>query len=321
MDYERLASELIRALRGSRSQVAFSRRLGSRGNVVASWEGGRRFPTASKTLRVAERAGIDVVAALHRFYQSPPAWLPEVRPATTEGVARLLQDLRGAAAISDVAVRAQRSRYAVSRWLRGLAEPRLPDFLRMIEATSLRLLDFLATWVDPERLPSAAAAYRRLVASRQAAYEVPWSHAVLRVLETEAYRALPHHEPGWIARRLGIPVEEEARCLEVLRASHQIAWRKGRWRPTRVLSVDIREDPEAARRLKAFWAQVALDRLVQGAPGLFSYNLFTVSEADRRQLEDLHRAYYRQLRAIVAQSTPGEHVVLANVQLLGFDGP
>ena len=46
MDYETLAKELIRALRGKRSQVALSRRLRYGSNVVRTWEAGRRFPSA-----------------------------------------------------------------------------------------------------------------------------------------------------------------------------------------------------------------------------------------------------------------------------------
>ena len=35
----------------------------------------------------------------------------------------------------------------------------------------------------------------------------PTEHAVMRVLELEDYRALPKHEDGWVARRLGISRE------------------------------------------------------------------------------------------------------------------
>ena len=48
---ELAARQLLRALRGKRSQVAFSRRLGYRGNPIADWEAGRRTPTAQEMLR------------------------------------------------------------------------------------------------------------------------------------------------------------------------------------------------------------------------------------------------------------------------------
>ena len=73
MDFELMASELVRALRGKRSQLAFSRRLGFRTNVVHTWEAQRRWPTASRSLAVAQRAGVDPKAALTRFYRTVPA--------------------------------------------------------------------------------------------------------------------------------------------------------------------------------------------------------------------------------------------------------
>lgn len=320
MDYERAASELIRSLRGGRSQTAFSRRLRSRGNVVYTWESGRRWPTAAKTLWAAERAGVDLRASVARFYRTPPDWLSTTDITTRMGIARLLQDLRGHSPILDVARRAGRSRFRVARWLRGNAEPRLPDFLRMIEATSLRVLDFIAVLVDPARMPSVAETWRELQTARRAAYEMPWSHAVLRAIELEQYGSLPRHQPGWIGRRLGITKDDEERCIDMLLRTGQIRRQGGRLAPGSALTVDTRQDPEGGRKLKAWWARVALERLEAGDDGLYSYNLFTVSEADYQRLRELHLAYFRELRSIVAQSSPAERVVLANVQLLGLDG-
>jgi DNA-binding transcriptional regulator YiaG len=44
MNYESLSSELVRALRGRRSQQAFSRRLGYSANVLYTWEKGGASP-------------------------------------------------------------------------------------------------------------------------------------------------------------------------------------------------------------------------------------------------------------------------------------
>src|SRR5262245_32356083 len=133
VNYERLARQFVRALRGKRSQVAFSRRLGFSTNVLYAWESGRRWPTAATILRAVERARVDVRSALRQFFASLPAWLERERIATRQGVARLLTELRGQLTILDVARRSDRSRYAVARWFNGKAEPRLPDFFRLIE--------------------------------------------------------------------------------------------------------------------------------------------------------------------------------------------
>jgi len=143
VDTTRIASEFLRALRAHRSQLQWSRWLGYRSNVAYTWESGRRWPTAAETLRAAGRAGVDVRAALRTFYGADPVWAGTVDPATAEGVARLLDDLRGSLSVTDMARRVGTSRSAMSRWLSGATQPRLPDFFAAVEAASVRLVDFV----------------------------------------------------------------------------------------------------------------------------------------------------------------------------------
>ncbi len=314
LDYEQIARELLTALRGKRSQVAWSRRLGYRSNVAYAWESGRRWPTAAEMLRAAGRAGVDVTAAIEQFYGQEPSWMLGLSPHTPEAVAQLLDDLRGNTPINDLASTSGISRYSISRWLAGHTQPRLPDFLRMVEVSSLRMVDLLAALVNPEQLPSIAPIWRRLEARRQGADRHPWTQAVLRALELADYRDMPTHEPGWIARRLGISDEEEARCLDFLRDTGQIIWEDSRYR-LETLAVDTRRSPAINRRLKAHWARVGADRVEQGAPGQFSYNVFNVSRADFEKIREAHLRYFHALRSIVAESEPEEVVAVANVQL------
>ncbi|HKQ71451.1 MAG TPA: DUF4423 domain-containing protein [Polyangiaceae bacterium] len=319
-DWDLVSREFVRALRGSRSQTAFSRRLGSRTNVVYTWEAGRSFPTAHRALRAATRAGVDVGEALTRFYRAKPPWLSGIDPVSKKGIATLLTDLKGRTTILDLARASSSSRFAISRWLKGEAEPRLPDFFRLIEATSLRALDFLACFVDPAKVPSISKAWMALEAARRAAYDVPSSQAVLRCLELTDYRRLPKHRDGWIAERIGISPSEERRCLELLALTGQISKRLGLWAIRETRTVDTRRDATAARQVKSWWMNVASERMRANAEGIFSYNVFAVSEKDLERVYDLYRSYFQQIRSLIAQSEPSERVVVANIQLFPLDG-
>ncbi len=141
---------------------------------------------------------------------------------------------------------------------------------------------------------------------------------MLRALELADYLALPAHEPGWIARRLGIAVEEEARCLELLRESGQATWGGTHFHPG-IRALDTRLAPEIRRQLKAHWSRVAAERIARGDPGQFSYNVFTVSRADFERVRQAHLDYFHALRAIVSASSPDEVVAVANVQLFALE--
>lgn len=314
LDYDLLARELLVALRGRRSQMAWSRRLGYRSNVAYKWESGRRYPTAAELFRACSRTGIDTSASLTRFYGHRPPWLDTHTPDDPEAVAQMLRDLQGNTPITELAQRVGVSRSAVSRWLSGQTQPRLPDFLQLVEAASLRVADFLAALVDPLSLPSLRPLWRQLEARRRGADRYPWTQAILRALELAEYHALPAHEPGWIASRLGILEEEEARCLAFLRDTEQVQW-TGTHYQGRSLAVDTRRHPQIGRRLKAHWYQEAARRARIGAPGQFSYNVFTCSRADLERIREEHLRYFHALRAIVAESAPDEVVAVAGVQL------
>jgi transcriptional regulator with XRE-family HTH domain len=311
-----IAADLVRALRGTRSQAEFSRRLGYRSNIVQRWESGACWPSASDLLGAASRTQPALARCYERFFQRKPAFLSDKDPFSPATLAAFLRELRGKTPITTLAARTGFNRYSIGRWLKGNAQPRLPEFLCLIEACSRRLLDFLATLTDPSRLSTIAPRWRQVQRARNAAYELPWSHAVLRALELDGYRRVARGGERWIAARLGVELGEVARSLEHLALTGQIKKARGKWRLDTPISVDTSQDPARARELKATWASVALERLRQGAPGNYGYSLFAVTQADLRALRELHLQYVRAMQSVIAESSPGECVGLYCAQLL-----
>jgi hypothetical protein len=319
MNFSRLAADWLRFLRGKRSQRAFSKRLGYRSNIAYRWESEVCFPTAAEVLKIVERTGVPLTQRVESFFgTAAPAGLP-AQLATGAGVAALLRVLRGNTHLVELSRRSGFSRFSIARWLKGAAEPRLPEFLAVVEAASFRCLDFLSLLVELDRLPSAAATWQTLQAARKAAYDVPWSHAVLRALELTDYAGLESPRPGWLAHRLGISRAQEERCLKTLAAAHQIRKEGARWLVDHSQTIDTRGDPERSRKLKAEWFKVALDRLRDAVPGAFSYNLMAVSRKDLARLRELHLSYFREMQSLVADSDPSECVVLFNTALFALD--
>lgn len=322
MDAQQVSKQLIRALRAHRSQTALSRWMGFDSNVLYTWESGRRWPTAATFFFLCRKVGIDLEDGMRQFLGGMPEELQGADWLDRYTLAALLNHLRGATTTVEVARRVGTNRVSVSRWMKGQAEPRLPEFLQLIEAASGRLLDFLSVLTEPESLPAAQAAWERLQAQRRVAYGMPWSHAVLRVLELRQYRALHRHNATWIARRLGISLEATEACIEALAASGLIELQGRHWALSDVSPVDTRQDPAAGQGLKTHWANVALERLPAlegGKNDMFSYALCSVSEKDWERLRELHMGYHQELRRVITESQPAERVVLINLQLLRLD--
>jgi hypothetical protein len=315
-DYQLIARELIHALRGRRSCAELSRRAGYRSNVVHRWEAGQCWPTAADVFALHARLRPQARPWMEGFFHLAPAWAVGLAPSSPEAVATFLQHLRGKTPILRIAELAQRNRYTVARWFDGSSEPRLPDFLRLVDVTSRRLLDLIAALVDPQRLPSLRRAWAQQELARRAAYELPWSHGVLRALELASLPRGIAAQELFIARTLGIPVDGVREALAVLEATEQVTKTRAGFRARQVTRTDTAQDPARAQELKVVWTSTALDRLRQGAAGKYGWSLFSVSKADLGRLHDLHMQYVRAMQEVIASSTPSECVGLYCAQLL-----
>jgi len=311
------AAQLLRALRGRRSQRAFSRRLGYRSNVAHDWESGRRMPTAPATLRSCHRLGVNVIDAFERFQ---PACAKALGRGPDFDVAAWLSELAGSLAVAELAARSGLSRYAVGRNLRGTTKPKLDDFIALVEAISGRASDLVQELVPITEVPELLDVARQRAAAKRLAFEEPWSAAMLRVLETSGYQEQGRHEPGYIASRLGLDVEQERAVLGALEAAGVARLRAGRYEVGEPLTVDTQASADDVRKLRAHWARVGLSRVQQPrAEDWLGYNVISTSAHDLERVREVLRRAFREIRAIAAASEPAESVALLNLHLVTWN--
>ncbi len=319
LDTALLSCDLMRALRGSRSQPAFSRELGFKSNAAYLWEHGRRHPEVSLFLKAALAGRPKLRLPLARFFELPSDMFAGARAHSPRNVMRIVQGLVGSSAKNDIAQQLGVDRTTLGRWCSGKTEPRLPQFLNLVQLTTQRMIELVALFVDLSRLPSTRELYANLSRQRRLAYDLPMSHAVLRGIELAKYQEQVADGSPVLARELGLPEAEVATYLSKLEAAGQLVRRGGHYEVASVLTIDTREDPEQNARLKAFWAREALSRFESGRASeetLFSFNLFAVSEDAFQQIRRLHLAYYDQVRSLVEASPRSDRVVLMNLQLM-----
>lgn len=310
------AAQVLRALRGRRSQRAFSRRLGYRSNVAHDWETGRRMPTAPATLRACHRLGVKVLDAFERFQ---PACAKALGGGPDFDVAAWLSELAGSLAVAELAARSGLSRYAVGRNLRGTTKPKLDDFITLVEAISGRASDLVQELVPITEVPELLDVARQRAAAKRLAFEQPWSAAVMRVLETSGYQSRGRHEPGYVASRLGLPIEQERALLAALKVAGVARLRDGRYE-VRELTVDTQASADDVRALRAHWATVGLSRVQQPrAEDWLGFNVISTSAHDLERVREVLRRAFREIRAIAAASQPAESVALLNLHLVTWN--
>jgi transcriptional regulator with XRE-family HTH domain len=310
MDTHKVAQELLRAIRGSMSQVAFSRLLGYRSNTAADWESGRRFPTVHEALRAAERRRLDPRAALSAFAPRVSA------PPEPDALAPWLDQLRGSTSNRRLAERTGLSEHRIGRWLLGVSEPRLPEFLQLVEAITSRCSDLVAALVPIESVPSLRPVHEARTRVRRLVFERPWTAAIL----TQLGVLQPHPAPGPpIARSLGLPLEQVEEILALLQEAGVLAASAQGLRVVAPLTVDARPTREELRGVREHWSQVSHERLCAAQPeDRFTYNVFNVSQQDLVRIVEIQAAAHRQIREIVAASQPPEVTALLVTHLFGW---
>jgi transcriptional regulator with XRE-family HTH domain len=268
--------------------------------VVARWEGGLRFPTATELVRACRAVGIDPAAVARSFHA------PAAHAFDPERLGPWLAALAGDSSQGELARRAGLSRQQVGRALRGDADPRVPDLLVLVEAATGRVADWVALLVDVAAVPALAERVALGRSVRRLAFDEPWSPALLALLDTMP--EAPADLAGLAADRLGLDRSDAERLVRVVEEAGALDAARRR----DALTVDVAPTAEEHRRLRAHWARVAADRVAAGVDGdLFSFNVFAVSRADLARIRELQRSFYREVRAIVADSEPEVAAMLA----------
>ena len=303
MDYAALASQLVRAVRGDRKQAQLASELGYRSNVVSAWERGRDVPKLSTFFRLLRLCDCDPNQVLSAFHRAPDGFDVD-RPGD---IGAYLDTLRGKRAVGEIADQIRMDRFLLSRVLRGQSDPRLHDFLELIETLTLGVVNFISLMVDPTALPEIASRAVLMRKARDAATRFPWAQAVVLLAQLPEYRALEAHPRGWFASRLGTTVSEEDQCLSMLVEIGRLSQCGDRYVvSTPAMTIDTGLDATLTRRQSAHWLRAAADRAEQGLPIQLTFNVFSVARSDLGELRALRDRYFAEMRDLIAKSQPDE---------------
>jgi transcriptional regulator with XRE-family HTH domain len=314
LGYEALAIELVRALRGRRSQRAFSRRLGYSSNVAQRWESGECWPTAARFFDGCRSLRVSLTQVYEHLHQRSPTWNAL---SAEDAVAAFLSELRGKTPLIEIAEACGTNRYSVARWLKGQAQPMLPTFLQLVDVMSGRMPDLIASMVDPTKLPTLADRWGQLQRARKLAYEDPWGHALLRALQLDTYVSQQGDElVDWLSERLSIDKTHVRVLFERLHHSGLISNSNGRWHTDHIARVPTGGSSDASFNLKKHWLRTASHRLETRAPGSFGFSLFEISKQDLVAVRELHLQFVTDLQRIVSNSTNTDRVGLYCAQLI-----
>jgi hypothetical protein len=189
--------------------------------------------------------------------------------------------------------------------------------LVLVDALTGRLPDLVGALVPIDQVPALAEQARVRRALARLAFAHPWASAVGPWLESKG-EVRAADAPAALARELGLDEGLAVTLIDALIEAGVVQVVRGRLRPAPPASVEIAATDEDVQRLRVHWSSVSADRMARGPrDDLFSFNVFAVSRADLARIRELQRRFYREVRAIVADSPP-EVVAMLVVHTAGL---
>lgn len=299
-----LIKETLRALRGKRAQSNLSRLLGYSFNQVYLWETGRRavhWADFEKLCAVLKRP-------LHENLQ-------QHFQIKETGIQNLLRSTMKSRKQKDVAKALGLPESRLSRWMRGISDPPLWEVFRILHFVHQNFPEFIDDLAGPGRIESLQPIIARHRLLRETLYDLPFTAAVAPALGLKGYLALKKHEPGFLADRLGISLEQETKALKALEETGQIEVKEGKYK---LKSFYINTTQDRARFLAVahYWSGRAAKLPKRpGQKSMFGYRVFGITESAIAKIRQAQIDYYNALTAIIRKEEgPFDHVMVINFQ-------
>lgn len=221
VEFQIMATEIVKSLRGAQTQMALSRQLGYKFNQVHRWETGITFPSWSDYVRTAKECQVEPTAQLRASlgYQGE-----------AEDFRSLLLYLASNRNMSTIARLSRISRFSLGRWLHASSEPKFRDVLQLIAKLTPHI----------HETAQALAGGRQLTVTNlltqfpktEGIEAKPWLGALLVALDNPVYKGLAKHDSKVLAGFIRIDARDIKEGLADLKNASLIAKVNGKWEVT-----------------------------------------------------------------------------------------
>ena len=296
-DLAQLSLDILRALRGSRSQTAINRKLGFKSNQLHRWESGQRKIPWSQFVRICTARSVPIERILLNA-------LFFVQPADRADL--LCQQMIAGMSRKDAARAAGIGYHSIRRWQIGESEPNLEEVFGLIALIPERLERFVVRLTATIGVEVPKSLGRRPIDAAAVLFQFQIAGALTAVLELKTYKELREHSSQWLADQLGAATAEIDECLGALEKAGLVT-RAGPNALYRLIDLVIDTsgaDPRSRIQLRAYWyerfvAAIVSDNLKIGGRSRLSYLLHALSPEAYEQITERLRLFYNDVDFIV----------------------
>lgn len=313
MEIKNIKKELLKQIRGKRSQAQLSRILKYGFNQVYRWEADLTRLLWTDFIRICEVCKVGIKASLEEsivFYD-------DFKRADL-----LVQHIVGNKQIVKLADEIKISRFILSDWIKGKSEPTLDGILQLLASRDL-LLNFIDSLTNVEAVSTPLK--EKIKAKKKALnylYENPLAGAVLACMELSSYLRLDKHSVGFIAKKMGISIQDEENILLQLKNLGLIKNVNGKYQKVEV-NFNSRGDFSGEQKLRRFWTEKGLqsdqsrkETKQKKDKNYFGFVIFPMNEKKRAQLMEAYVQFGNTIYSIARDDgSENDEVMVVTTQL------
>ncbi|HLE10751.1 MAG: hypothetical protein A2385_09280 [Bdellovibrionales bacterium RIFOXYB1_FULL_39_21] len=306
INYSTLTQELIKGLRGKKSQNYYNKRLKQKTNQIHRWETGKSKITWVEFMRLLQLFKIDFRLLLNRFFRFQ---------GDVESISLFLTHLFGNKKISELSKTVQLSEFKIRRILNGSSPAYLADILKIIDLLNrFRFLGFLNALIDLNKIGEVKEQFAQISSFMKTYYENPRIGHILLALRLDGYKKLKKHDPSFLAQKVGISLSEVAHFLEILIKIGYVTKKDEKYLATSVQSDDS-NDPKKQIQIRKYWTAQALLAMEnhQAFPlqDAFGSLLFTTNSAVKEKIISIYLKFFEDLKNCIMSDKREHDIVLA----------
>lgn len=246
--YNKIATEVIRALRGTYTQMHLSQRLGYTTNQVYRWESGSRSISWNDFVRLCEatQAPLSRAIKITGYTKKPSDTLS------------LLKHLRAQKSISELSHSTKLSQHTLANWYGSKSTPHLSHFLLFFDKHLNMLTDILEFLVNLDELKTLHQIHKDTLKKKNSLHRHPELMSIYAALDLEEYKNMPCHQSGWISRITSIPQKKEKTFLKLMEKNNLIKLENGKYTLLKK-SMSFNGSHQEIKKLKKYYSCVVDD--------------------------------------------------------------
>lgn len=291
VDFSLVSRQIIKTIRGAKSQAWVNQRLGAGSNLVHRWENDHAKTSWDDFLKFCSVFKIDVAQSLLSYFRYD---------GDTSDMPSFFSHLFSTKKLKDIEASTGISATKLRRLKAGKTITNLSDFLEIIFGLDKQdSLAFMYDLTKNKSIPALDEINKQRERVANAYLKNPHFGLILVCLTMPSYKSLSFHQDSFLSKISGVPIKEVNDILK-FSLENGLVEKNGKLFKIGDFRISDRGNPKDMIATRKFWIKRAIDKIdTRSKHDAFGSIVFSTSQKARKDIIALYLRFFEDLKKIV----------------------